>query len=631
MPPYSLSQLQQMGCGAFKTRLEKGSSTSRRETKRSQTDRTSTRNKHCQFPDPNNATGNWKTAFTRAKVIKSRIMSSSSSSPSSSSSSSSSSSILQVSSSKKRLANFVVSSGRIIERLLAENRHRSFQVLLEGKGDHRSWEEKTFDEDDIANKVNRGRSVKGDHRSWSEKTFDEDKRDSKSKFLRRLYNLDLEESRSVKCVAFSKDVPPLLAIALGPREDSSSPPPLSSSPPPPPPSSSSSSSLVSVWDLESMDHPAFTLASSGEVSTCCFGPQAKSTSSQAFVVAGMEEGGLCLWDCGEPEGAHTTKVGSTFTTCRWPSFTTEGQLNLNLMHSAEEIVSVACIPPATAKEEFRVVSVNRAGYAIVWDVCDVPFAQNLSQVSGTGLGLRIGSRYKLLKSCVVDAGDLAADFRRGGGDIRVTCFSAARDEVTTLAVGTSEGLVYRLNRFGARLKPPLYFSPLKGDESNASLVNGTEHGRGLSVPPVLGLDFLPRDPTQLLCCHLDGTICLYRTSHSFPTKTWVWSSAVLQVKWHPDSPGVFFALDAESNLLRWNVQDAEPITVHALVASAGERGSGVHATGFSLSCPGEERRGQGEAPTMPTFVCSTLSNGRASVFVLADDDESSEGNESHHH
>ena len=620
MPPYSLSQLQRMGCGAFKGKLEKGSSGERREHKRSQTDRVHARSKQTQNPDPQ-AKANWRGALTRAKVMKSRILASSKAAGSGGGGA-----LQDVlgggllrENRQRRLANFVAASGRVIERLLAEGRHRNFEHLLRGEADHRSWDEKTYDDDDIGEG---GASAGG---------------------LRRLYNLDLCRDlgfgRRVKAVCFSDDRPPLLAVALGPRDDRDGPERESREP-----SAYDRSSVLGVYDLESAGRPAYACACSGEVSSCVFGP-----SGSGLVLAGTEEGGVCLWDLGEPDSNHgrfevergkkdaaAASPGNYFAALaepeaaetiavRWPSYTTEGQASLDLRHSAQEVVSLFRVgggPEAAAAEDeieaseaqgarFRVLSVNRCGVSTAWDVCDVPFAQSLAQVTGTDLGLRIGSRYKLVKSGACDVEKLVEGVRGEGSEpVVITAAASAGDDVTTMALGTGEGVAYKCNRFGTRPRPPLYFSPLAhAQESNSKLLRRQE---GLVSSPVTGAAFSPSDPRLLLCCHLDGSVCLYRTTQSFPIQTWNWSRPLRLVRWHPNGK-TFYALDASSNLVTFDPAggsgSSEPLACRAMVAGE-EAVGGVQAASFELSALRESHKED-------TFACCALSNGKAAVFVLA--------------
>ena len=484
MPPYSLRQLQQMGCGAFKNRIEKGTSLEKREAKKIQTDRIQSRGKAAQHPETETTRTKGSMAASVTKVMKSRLLSSSSKRER----------VLQASQ-QKRFANFVISSGRIIEKLLSERRHRSFHSQ-------------------VVTSLSPGSPQK-------------------------LYEIGLEShfgKRPVESMVFSRDRPPLLAVALGPEESENAPPPPTNW------GVLSRSSLISVWHLESIERPAATCVSSGEVSCCCFGPSKQSVaSSSAILIGGMREGGLCLWDCGEPETKHEQVVGRSFAdklkgrkaTVRWPSYTTEGSAGKGVLHMAEEVLEVRSVPDAKGEGEgkenvqFRAVSLSRLGIG-VWDVCGIPFADNLSQVSGTDLGLRIGSRYKMVKNTVIDFG---LDFDMKGVP---ACFSAARDELTTLAVGTSEGMVYRFNRFGTVPRPPRYFFSDKDKQGS----------------PVLGLDFSPHEKDLLLCCHMDGSISLYRvTRSSEPIRRWKVGSEVVQVRWSSRDPEVFFALEFRSSRL----------------------------------------------------------------------------------
>ena len=62
-------------------------------------------------------------------------------------------------------------------------------------------------------------------------------------------------------------------------------------------------------------------------------------------VAGMQEGGLCLWDCDESPHCHTKHtMGGKHVVCRRPTYTTECSGSKAM---AAAVVAISALPPQT--------------------------------------------------------------------------------------------------------------------------------------------------------------------------------------------------------------------------------------------------------------------------------------------
>ena len=80
-----------------------------------------------------------------------------------------------------------------------------------------------------------------------------------------------------------------------------------------------------MWDLCDPRDPLAVLVSEGVPSCCCWmgGAEGGGTPFQRpdLVAAGMEEGGLCLWDLREAASSHPVeRVGKRDVAGRRPSF-----------------------------------------------------------------------------------------------------------------------------------------------------------------------------------------------------------------------------------------------------------------------------------------------------------------------
>mmetsp|Transcript_26298 Transcript_26298/g.49956 ORF Transcript_26298/g.49956 Transcript_26298/m.49956 type:complete len:671 (+) Transcript_26298:129-2141(+) len=232
---------------------------------------------------------------------------------------------------------------------------------------------------------------------------------------------------------------------------------------------------VAVWDLTKPETPTHVLSSEGTPTCCCWSP------NQPFcVIAGMEEGGVCLWDLREPADGHPEAEG---VVRRRPTYTTEFACDFEDIVGSIAALAVSSSKPTSAASvegargmSFQLVTLDSWSNVVVWLVTEM----SNSDIAGADVdfGLRIGGRVKMLRTNVVasygpshavplvlpaagsntDAPSMK-DAIIGGSSGRVrgtfdlAVFPAAQNE---FLVAGDQGVVLRGTRFGVTPVPRQY-------------------------------------------------------------------------------------------------------------------------------------------------------------------------------
>lgn len=150
-------------------------------------------------------------------------------------------------------------------------------------------------------------------------------------------------------------------------------------------------------------------------------------------------------------------------------------------------------------------------------------------------------------------------------EISITCFDFANNDAATFWIGTEEGSVYQANRYDRA-------------SNKAGLVSAPEHVYRGHAGPVTGLHFHPGtgniDFSDLfLTSSVDWTVKLWRTKGAKsqpatqadktagiqPLRTFEEATDyVFDVRWHPQHPALFGAVDGTGKFDLWNLnQDTE--------------------------------------------------------------------------
>ncbi|GAX75539.1 hypothetical protein CEUSTIGMA_g2982.t1 [Chlamydomonas eustigma] len=323
-----------------------------------------------------------------------------------------------------------------------------------------------------------------------------------------------------------------------------------------------------VWDLSAPAAPKAVLISEGSPTCCGFAPSPASS----VVFAGMEEGGVCLWDLEESESLHPTEsVGGRSICTRRPAYTTECSPDLD--QSAAPVTSLVAVPRGSRSTPCYLYSLSAWGGVNVWTMNMLSRTEAASV--DLDLGMRLGSCVRLIKvSSNVRLGMAAlgpGNIDTGTMSVMVQCSSLQplAHNPRHFLVGADGGRVLKGSWVGVAPPPKEY---LPHDHNAAAILKGT--GRSRVPSCVTALHVSPVCPWAFLSGHDDGTVALH--SLAFSTAAIVWpavaAGGVKALRWSPARPSVFFVLDAMCMLSCFDLSK--------------NRSSPVYSQSFMVSSPG---------------------------------------------
>ena len=356
--------------------------------------------------------------------------------------------------------------------------------------------------------------------------------------------------------------------------------------------------LVLVWDVGAAGCVASRALTCESVPTrVVWGPG----DSHHLVVAGTEEGGVCVWDMREPAEAHaeSAESGDVPTGAladgeclRRPSYGTEGfagavdnvgadsddwedtpgsivALGVALdgastsAHSVPAPVTPGREPggegddhdgrprrdPAAASgasfagstSDFYVVALDCWGKVSSFKVSELSRREALD-ASIADVGLRFGSRVRAARNArsipYGAAGDTPTG-SRGFGGARAMAVTNRAGVAAEFYVAGEDGRVLRGARYGAPSTPKAFVpcDPLDAGHAAASAPNEA----------VVSLDFNPHFPNVFLAAYEGGSVAMYSTASSLASRRWdgVTAAKVVTARWSPARPSAFFVLDDE--------------------------------------------------------------------------------------
>jgi len=377
--------------------------------------------------------------------------------------------------------------------------------------------------------------------------------------------------------------------------------------------------LCLAWDMSSPSGPSHVLVSEGAVACCCMGP---GKSQLAF--AGMEDGGICVWDLREPGSMHKPlqAAGGAVHLTRRPTYSTEYSAAADQVGGIVrlEVSSRAALDSQEhARSSFQLLSLDGWGRVTVWMVSDM----SLVDVAGAqkDYGLRIGGRVKLLRTAdALQVGPVSRGQRRLQTALReletaATVGEARGDELDRLrervaacrlqvdeeavrsfdlrllpgdssqfAVAADLGKVLRGARYGSAPPPRAYVM----DEKHAY----HQAEGGLSADATRCLGFCPHPGFQHLFAagYGSGTVAVFDVARALPVLLFRDTSpaAIMAVLWSPARPAMFFAVDARSTLYAWDLAQPNGALgpVHAESFGAAEGPTRVTSAEASRPYPG---------------------------------------------
>lgn len=309
--------------------------------------------------------------------------------------------------------------------------------------------------------------------------------------------------------------------------------------------------IICLWNINQPSQPERILASSGQPSCCCFGPE-------NIVIAGMIDGSIALWDLQEHTSWHPRiYLDEKEWIVRTPTYSTATVLKEEGHHSC--IVAIKILPYSSSSEilspskkksnsgrNFHVISLEDLSVIHIWIVMEIA-KYDTSNIEGD-LGLAPWGKVKLIKSSSIKLYNLygLGDIMKFG--VRSFDFQMIPSNPSHMLVTTDTGAVIHCTRFNSKINPRLY-------TSNSELFIEARC-----------IDFSPHDiPVFLIGCD-DGSIRLHNIHLERPLLSWSDATngkPIKQIKWSSCQPAMFFVVDTDSSIYIWDLSQniSNPIEV----------------------------------------------------------------------
>ncbi|XP_047135927.1 cytoplasmic dynein 2 intermediate chain 1 isoform X1 [Hydra vulgaris] len=308
--------------------------------------------------------------------------------------------------------------------------------------------------------------------------------------------------------------------------------------------------LLCVWNSNEPNKAFMLLTCESKPNSCCF-----STEKAHLAFAGMEDGVLAVWDLREPESYHNTElVGNTPQVFRNATFTTAASSDANCFPIVKcmPLVSYASLKAASNGEggdiSFQLASLDENGSVSIWIVVEVE--NNIYDLSNINedLGLSPKGKVKLVKTTVIQSHKTSSSFENL---FFVTCMEVDPSNPNHIYIGTEQGEVLHLSRFGKRPTPKQFVHK----EDSAVRVNA--------------INISPWRIPYILVCYKNGSVRLYNSKYEKSILSWSSFNngiEIIDVQWSRSKPSIFFAMDANSFLFIWDllVDDSLPIQQYQL-------------------------------------------------------------------
>ncbi|DBA69247.1 TPA: hypothetical protein ACH3X2_012991 [Trebouxia sp. C0005] len=330
-----------------------------------------------------------------------------------------------------------------------------------------------------------------------------------------------------------------------------------------------------VWDLSSPAMPAKVLVSEGCPTACTF---LAAPGKGDLILAGMQEGGLCLWDC-EEAGSRSSScsVNGASVHCQRPTFSSECHGSPGM---AGAVVSVAVLPQPhvhageqskAGLKTTRLLALTEWGNVSLWSV-HVLASGECSAARAADAGVSIGGCVGLLL--------LTASLAMGRGPHDGMQASLPGHAVSSACTQ----LPYELERRAAVLSlPPTRFDQYLVGLDSGQTVRGSLYGEA-PVPKEWLLEdkmefrsiqqYAQRSQLQVTCIsfspfmldvwvagHTGGIMAVFSLTSSRPMLVaQAGEQDIIAVTWSPTKPSLVMALNSHSQfiLLHINSQTCQP-------------------------------------------------------------------------
>ena len=330
-----------------------------------------------------------------------------------------------------------------------------------------------------------------------------------------------------------------------------------------------------VWDLKAPEAPRHVLLVEGAPACCCWGAPGAGGKDRV-ALAGMRDGGICLWDLKEDvAGQHAEEEAEHgLAGVRRPTYTTEFNADCR---DVAPVVAICLVPRQEARGDrpagrrrqdladitggggagrlqFSFVTLDQDCNAKVWSVVEAS-AVEVASLAAIDAGLRINGRVRLLLARNVPLREMA-----GSGGLKrnlalaegraLACFPAEPEQ---FLVGSTAGRCLKGTVFGNAPSVPKYFAP--GDGSGAA---------------VAAIAFSPFTSSVFAVARADGEVAVYRSAKMLPEKTFPGAAEGLRgAQWSPHQPSVLYLLDSASRIHAFDTAEGRSVAQEAFGADAG--------------------------------------------------------------
>ncbi|XP_050525698.1 cytoplasmic dynein 2 intermediate chain 1 isoform X2 [Daktulosphaira vitifoliae] len=297
-------------------------------------------------------------------------------------------------------------------------------------------------------------------------------------------------------------------------------------------------SIICIWntpDLEKM--PEYILKCPNQQTSLCALPK---HSEEGYVVASHIDGSLCVWDLKENKLYHEN-LPDIHCSLRSPSYNTA--LIFDQSHKSK-VVDLRVVTYNTVKyteEEFpnELCSLDEELVLIVWTIIDDwTDKSEISRIKYAGTSpwssVRLIKLQTILVSNNIPKAILSCE----------TATSMYLSDSQDVIIGTNSGIIFRCNLGGHKVWPSFY-----------------TQGNTEKCTEIKWLDMCPFDPLYFLVACSINEVLLYNITHQEPLAKFLGSSddlcptPIVKVCWCKGHPGIFFAIDANSNVHMWDLCD----------------------------------------------------------------------------
>ncbi|KAL3153591.1 hypothetical protein ABBQ38_011579 [Trebouxia sp. C0009 RCD-2024] len=328
-----------------------------------------------------------------------------------------------------------------------------------------------------------------------------------------------------------------------------------------------------LWDCSAPTKPVTSLISEGCPTACTF---LTTPGAGSLVLAGMQEGGFCLWDCrGSERRGGSFGNGIRDTLGQRPTYTTECHGTADM---AGPVVAVAALPrsPCTGHspgdlKQTRFLALTEWGNVSLWSVHVLASSEDAAGVQADA-GLQFGGHVRLLLlAASLPVGRMAPIGMQISDTHKLTAYTHA----TTLAVLPKQNDQFVVAA-GAHqiLRGSVYGQAYVPKVWHIGSTQGLCAEDGFSKQATC-LSFSPFVANLMVAGHSEGLIAVYSMHSSTALMVaQVSTNDICAIAWSPSRPSLVVALDSASCVV--TLELSSQICRHCVVNLASTFAHGEH-------------------------------------------------------